>query len=107
MADESHKEKLPIDNDNRLRVHLVPPPSGDNPWRTKEEYREEREKMLRLQQEQIDALDDLRKAGWRQTIAIILTLIATVAAVVGTCISVMNYFDDKIMINEQPVSNKQ
>jgi len=28
-----HTDRLPIDNDNRLRVHLVPMPSGESPAR--------------------------------------------------------------------------
>ncbi len=31
-------DKLPVDNQKRLRVHLVPMPSGDNPWRTRQDY---------------------------------------------------------------------
>lgn len=31
-------DKLPVDDQKRLRVHLVPMPSGDNPWRTQKDY---------------------------------------------------------------------
>ena len=31
-------ENLPIDNDEALRVKLVPMPGGDNPWRTRADY---------------------------------------------------------------------
>ena len=33
-----------IDDQNRLRVHLVPMPSGDNPWKTQGDYREEQKR---------------------------------------------------------------
>ena len=34
-------ENLKLDHEGRLRVHLVPMPSGDNPWRTQCDYRKE------------------------------------------------------------------
>ncbi len=54
-----------IDKDGRLKVHLVPMPSGDNPWRRKEDY-----------------LTDQRRENLRfyLTIAsLIVSMIATVA----------------------------
>ena len=33
-----------LDEDKRLRVHLVPMPSGDNPWRTQGDYRKEQKR---------------------------------------------------------------
>lgn len=38
-----------IDKDGRLKVHLVPMPSGDNSWRTKEDYlTDQRRETLRF-----------------------------------------------------------
>jgi hypothetical protein len=39
-----HALKRAIDDDNRLRVHLVPMVFGDNPWRTREDYKREQER---------------------------------------------------------------
>lgn len=36
-----HSLERAIDDENRLRVHLVPMVSGDNPWRTKQDYKRE------------------------------------------------------------------
>ena len=52
-----------IDCENRLRVHLVPMPSGDNPWRTQGDYREEQHRDM-----------------WRFR----LTILALVVSMVGT-----------------------
>jgi len=38
MNNIENTDQLPVDDQRRLRVHLVPMPSGDNPWRTREEY---------------------------------------------------------------------
>ena len=66
-----------------LRVHVINPAS-ENPWRTREEYDEEREKLLTLQEKQIQALDAIKKSSWQQTIAFIVTI-------VGTAIAVLTY----------------
>ncbi|MDH3661716.1 MAG: hypothetical protein OEU92_17085 [Alphaproteobacteria bacterium] len=54
-----------IDKEGRLRIHLVPMPSGDNPWRTKG-----------------DDLADQRREHWRFRLTIaslVVSMIATVA----------------------------
>ncbi len=35
---------LPLTESGRLKVELVPMPSGDNPWRTRGEYEKEKNK---------------------------------------------------------------
>ena len=52
-----------LDEDNRLRVHLIPMPSGDNPWRAQGDYRKEQ-----------------RRDTWR----FIFTIAALVIAMGGT-----------------------
>jgi len=44
MADETKSvkiENLPKTKNEALKVELVPIPSGDNPWRTKADYKKE------------------------------------------------------------------
>ena len=42
-------ENLPTTDDKRLRVELVPMPSGDDPWRTRADYqREQRRDTIRF-----------------------------------------------------------
>lgn len=44
MNDGERSLERAIDNENRLRVHLVPMVSGDNPSRTREDYKKEQER---------------------------------------------------------------
>ena len=82
---------LPLGRDKRnLRVHLINPPI-ENPWRTREEYIEEREKLLDLQERQIEVLKSIKKASWQQTIAFIITLLVGIATLIGTLITVLSY----------------
>ena len=41
MHDSDCPLRKAVDDDNRLRVHLVPMASGDNPWRTRGEYEDD------------------------------------------------------------------
>lgn len=42
-------DNLPLTEDRRLRVELVPLPSGNDPWRTREDYlREQRRDSVRF-----------------------------------------------------------
>ena len=44
MKNITDTDKLPVDDEKRLRVHLVPMPSGDNPWRTRADYKNEQKR---------------------------------------------------------------
>ena len=78
------------DKKRSLRVHLINPPL-ENPWRTRKEYIEERDKQLELQQKQIEALKALKKSSWQQTIVFVVTIVVSVASIIGTWVSVLSY----------------
>lgn len=73
-----------------LRVYLVNP-QIENPWRTREEYLEERSLLIELQNKQINALKSIERASWKQTIAFIITIAVALATLVGTWVSVLSY----------------
>ncbi len=73
-----------------LRVHVINP-TTENPWRTRKEYIEEREKLLALQERQIEALDAIKKSSWQQTVAFIVTVFVSTATIVATAVAVLTY----------------
>lgn len=75
-----------------LRVHLINQ-AIENPWRTRDEYIEERSKLLELQEKQINALKSIEKSSWQQTIAFIITIAVALATLVGMWISVLGYLE--------------
>jgi len=87
-------------NKRNLRVNLINPPV-ENPWRTRGEYIEERNKLLELQERQIEALKDIKRASWQQTIVFVFTILVAVATISGTYLS----FVDSIK-NEQKMKKK-
>jgi len=73
MKNETTKNgELPLTQNGSLKVELIPMPSGDNPWRTRGEYEEEKRR------------DTLR---FRLTIAALIVSIIGVLATSITAIS--------------------
>lgn len=76
MADAGDSLERAIDDDNRLRVHLVPMPSGDDPWRTRDDYQIEQERD---------------RQRFRLTIAtLIVSLIGSVATAIIAIITILS-----------------
>lgn len=75
-----------------LRVFLVNPPI-ENPWRSHDEYLEERSKLLELQEKQIEALKSIERSSWRQTVAFIFTILVACFTLISTSTSVLNYLE--------------
>lgn len=71
-----HSLERAIDDENRLRVHLVPMVSGDNPWRTKQDYnREEKREAQRF---------------WLTIGTLIVSLIGSVATAIIAIVTILS-----------------
>jgi hypothetical protein len=64
-----------IDDENRLRIHLDPMPSGDNPWRTRGDYEKE--------------LGRDTKRFWMTIIALVVAIIGTTATAVTAILTIL------------------
>lgn len=65
-----------IDDENRLRIHLVPMPSDDNPWREREDYMKDLDR-------------DTKR--FRLTIAaLVISIIGTAATAITAIITILN-----------------
>jgi hypothetical protein len=75
-----------------LRVYLLNPPI-ENAWRTREEYLEERSKLLKLQEKQIEALESIKRSSWQQTIVFIITITGAFTTLIMTLTAVLEYLE--------------
>jgi len=93
MIEKVEISNLPLSNDSegkkRLRVELVPMPSGDNPWRTREEYNEERQKQIDLVDLQIKEMKSISKSNFIYCIVVIVTVIGGILAVLLSYIEIL------------------
>lgn len=44
MQDDTVNNTLPLSKNGSLKVELIPMPSGDNPWRTKGDYENDKKR---------------------------------------------------------------
>ena len=76
MTGEKQKSiSAAIDDENCLRVHLVPMPSGENPWRTQGDYRKD--------------LDRDTKRFWLTIISLVVSIIATAATALTAILTIL------------------
>lgn len=69
-------ENFPKTNNEALKVELVPMPSGDNPWRTREDYEEEqRQNNIKF---------------WVTIISLIISIISVVATSAVAIMTIKN-----------------
>jgi len=82
-----------IDDQNRLRVHLVPMMSGDNPWRTQGDYAKEQEAFREMHQKQLEGHELLIKSNRRNSIALWITTLIMVGTLVSATVALISYLD--------------
>jgi len=89
MSNESPPERvnLPLTENGGLKVELVPMPSGDNPWRTRGEYLEERNAQL-------ETLRSISRTSKHQTIALIVSMVAMIATCIIAGVALLDYLSD-------------
>ena len=84
---------LPLSGDSddkkRLKVELVPMPSGDNPWRTREEYIQDRDKQNKLVDKQIKELSSISKSNFIYCIIVIITVLGGVLAILNSYMNII------------------
>ena len=88
-----------IDDQNRLRVHLVPMVSGDNPWRSQGDYEREQEAFREMHQKQLEAHELLIRSNRRNAIALWITTLIMVGTLVTAAVALVSYlekFDKKL-----------
>lgn len=82
------------DGKKSLRVHLINPPI-DEPWRTKQDYLDDRKSMQEMEKRSAEAHFLLRKSFRNQTIALLIATLAMVGTLLGTVVAVSNYLDSE------------
>ena len=74
MQDDTEHSALPLSKNGSLKVELIPMPSGDNPWRTKGDYENDKKR------------DTVR--FWITITSLIVSIISVVATAVVAIITI-------------------
>ena len=74
MQDDTEHSVLPLSKNGSLKVELIPMPSGDNPWRTKGDYENDKKR------------DTVR--FWITITSLIVSIISVVATAVVAIITI-------------------
>ncbi len=91
---DTSPETLPLTESGALKVELVPFPPGDNPWRTRQDYIDDRTMIGEMHKATLDSLRTLARTSRRQTIALIVSVLVTIATCVSAGVALLDYLQD-------------
>lgn len=89
------------ENDKKsLRVFLINPPISE-PWRTRQDYIDDRKQMEESFQRSVEAHELLKKSFRRNRLEMVIAFFTMVAAMIGAFIMLDGFLDKKMELFEQ------